>query len=103
MLEYAMVIACIAAALLTMQHYIKRSIQGRVRESADTIGEQYAPGHMESYITITQTGKTTITAEQVVDPLNAGKFGLKTTSKTDETTTRAGYENVGKFQKGLFD
>lgn len=103
MLEYSMVIACVVAALLTMQYYIKRAIQGRVRESADTIGEQYAPRYMDSQITITQTGNTTIKAEAVVDPKDPMKFGLKTTATTDETTTRTGYENVGKFEDKLFD
>ena len=103
MVEYTMVIACVIAALVTMQFYVKRAIQGRVRESADTIGEQYAPRHMNSQVTITQTGNTTIKAEAVVDPLDPKKFGLKTTSTTDEATTRTGYENVGKFEDNLYD
>jgi hypothetical protein len=31
------------AALLTIQSYLKRGIQGRLRSSADDIGEQYGP------------------------------------------------------------
>lgn len=103
MVEYAMVMACVVAALITMQFYVKRAIQGRVRESADTIGEQYAPRHMNSQITVTQTGNTTVKAEAVVDPTDPNKFGLKTTSTTNEATTRTGYENVGKFEDKLFD
>lgn len=103
MVEYTVVIACVVAALVTMQFYIKRAIQGRLRETADTIGEQYAPRRMDSQITITQTGNTTIKAEAVADPLDPSKFGLKTTSTTDETTTRTGYENVGKFENRLYD
>lgn len=41
-LEYTMVIACLVGALLAMQIYIKRSIQGRARDAADEIGEQYS-------------------------------------------------------------
>jgi hypothetical protein len=44
-LEFAVVIVCTIAALLAMQVYIKRSMQGRLRASADSIGEQYAPGN----------------------------------------------------------
>lgn len=102
-MEYAMVIVCIVAALLAMQYYIKRAIQGRVRESADTIGEQYAPKHMDSQITITQTGTTDVKAQAVQDPNDATKFGLETITTTDETTTRTGHENVGKFEDKLYD
>lgn len=104
MLEYSMVVACIVAALVTMQFYVKRAIQGRMRESADTIGEQYAPGRMNSEITVTQTGNTTVTTTLNRDPDDLEeKLGLETTSETNETTTRTGYENVGEFENELFD
>ncbi len=102
-LEYAMVIICLTVALLTMQHYIKRAIQGRAREAADTIGEQYAPKHMNSEITITQRGTTNVEARAVPDPIDPNKFGLETVTTTDETTNRTGYENAEKFENRLFD
>ena len=42
-LEYATVIACAVAALLTMQVYIKRAYQWKLKENADSFGPQYAP------------------------------------------------------------
>ncbi|MFA5356892.1 MAG: hypothetical protein WC301_05780 [Candidatus Omnitrophota bacterium] len=54
-MEYAILIACIAAALLTMQIYIKRSIQGRIRGAADEIGEQYSAKTSTSSLTQTIT------------------------------------------------
>jgi uncharacterized protein (UPF0333 family) len=42
-LEYAIVIAVIVAALVVMQLYIRRGVQGRLRQSADDLGEQFAP------------------------------------------------------------
>ncbi len=42
-LEYAVVIACIVGALLSMQVYIKRAISGKLRLAADDIGQQYDP------------------------------------------------------------
>jgi hypothetical protein len=42
-LEYAMFIICFILALLAMQNYIKRGMQGRLRRIVDEIGEQYAP------------------------------------------------------------
>lgn len=41
-LEYAILIAVIAAVLLTIQVYFKRAAQGRIRSSADDIGEQFS-------------------------------------------------------------
>lgn len=38
-----MVITCVVAALLAMQVYFKRGIQGRLRQTADALGQQYAP------------------------------------------------------------
>jgi len=44
-LEYAVLIVIVIGALLSIQVYIKRGIQGRMRSAADDIGEQYAPGN----------------------------------------------------------
>lgn len=98
-----MVIACIVAALLTMQIYIKRAIQGKMRESADAIGEQYGARYMDSEITITERGTTTVKAQAIKDPADPTKFGLETIVNTNEATTRRGEENVGAFEKDLFD
>jgi uncharacterized protein (UPF0333 family) len=49
-LEYAVVVVCIITALIAMQTYISRGMQGRMRESADSIGEQYAVGNTDSDI-----------------------------------------------------
>jgi len=68
-LEYAVVIACITGALIAMQFYVKRSIQGRLREAADEIGEQYSAKHTTSDITQVITNPAdkpvTITAKPV--------------------------------------
>lgn len=52
-LEYAMVIACIVAALLSMQIYIKRSFQGKLKAAADEVGEQYSAKTTTSSLTQT--------------------------------------------------
>jgi Flp pilus assembly pilin Flp len=66
-LEYALILAVIVGALLTMQNYLKRSVQGKLAATADEIGEQYSPGltskvdHLESRVArigeITQQGE----------------------------------------------
>lgn len=44
-LEYAVIIFVVVAGLLAMQTYIKKAAEGKLRESADEIGEQYAVGN----------------------------------------------------------
>lgn len=45
-IEYAILIAVVAAAFVAMQTYVKRAISGRWRQQADSIGfgMQYEPG-----------------------------------------------------------
>ncbi len=43
-LEYAVLIIIIIGALLSIQVYIKRGIQGRLKGAADDIGDQFSPG-----------------------------------------------------------
>lgn len=46
MLVYAVLIAIIIAALIAMNRYLTRAVQGKLRDSADVFGggAQYAPG-----------------------------------------------------------
>lgn len=51
-LEYATVLVCVVVALITMQVYIKRAYQGRLKQTADQFGPQYAPRRTTgSYVT----------------------------------------------------
>lgn len=105
-LEYAVIIACIAAALVSMQIYIKRGIQGRLRQAADDIGEQYAPVNVDSNITITLDSTSTINSELVLleglDDDGRPRYGIETTVDLDETTTKTGKEELGQFEGSLF-
>ena len=47
-LEYAILIIIIIGALLAVQTYIKRGIQGKMKTSADDIGDQYSPDNTKS-------------------------------------------------------
>ena len=44
-LEYAVLIVVIIGALLTIQVYFKRGIQGRMKSATDDIGDQYSDGN----------------------------------------------------------
>jgi hypothetical protein len=64
-LEYALLLSVVVGGLLTMQNYLKRSVQGRLQASADEIGDQYSPGltfrqdEMVSNLTAVMTETTT--------------------------------------------
>jgi len=106
--EYALMAACIIAALVVMQHYIKRAAQGRLREAADSISGQYDPKHISSRIVSTESGKTTISSERKeeasVEAEEGRIFGTETVSTTEnEVIRRFGYESLEEFQGELFE
>jgi uncharacterized protein (UPF0333 family) len=52
-LEYAILIIIIIGALLSVQVYIKRGIQGRLKSATDDIGDQYSDGNTNIIQTMT--------------------------------------------------
>lgn len=50
-LEYTIIIAVVVAAILVMQAYVKRAVQGRQRDSADDIGSQFSQDTVGNNIT----------------------------------------------------
>lgn len=85
--EYAVVIAVAVAALLAMQIFVKRGVQGKLRAAAEQVGEQYVPGKTKSSFT-------------VVNPQSSRRETLLTTGEfesklqTDEEQQRTGFEQV---------
>lgn len=55
--EYAILIVIVIGALLSIQFYIKRGIQGRLKSATDDIGDQFSPGNTNLYETTTTTGQ----------------------------------------------
>lgn len=89
-LEYVVVIAMVAAALVAMQFYVKRSVQGKLRQSTDEIGQQFEAGQTSVTSTRGRTGKTVQTAAN----------GVTTTAinaSTPETVTESGNEQVAAW------
>jgi len=100
-LEYAMVIACVVGALIAMQIYIKRGIQGKLRDAADEIGEQYSAKTTTSSLTqtITNPTPTTVTGipKFVQDPTTPGRR-LEIIETTRHEATQVGVER-GNFEE----
>lgn len=92
-LEYAVIIAVIVAALITMQAYIKRGIQGKLRAAADELGQQYDPGNTTGDITIELSSDVTT---QVESEEEEGERKTTTTVTTNsQVERRYGDETVG--------
>lgn len=93
--EFAALAVFLVVALIAMQGYVSRAMQGRLRAQSDSIGEQYAPGDTTSDTTLTLTSSsTTITNTTEVD----GLTNTTTTSNSTDGQIRSGWETVGPLQ-----
>ena len=88
-LEYAIIIAVVVGALVAMQFYLKRGIQGRVRQSSDDIGEQFSPK-------LTVSNRTTNTSVDTHE-LVTGGTSPNTTTNTSQNQIRNVSENVSNL------
>lgn len=95
--EYAVLLAIVAVALVSMQLYIKRSIQGRLRDLANQLAPGRTPsgasqyeGRRTSSYTTTQTG-TTI---ELSDSVTANVYQDGNYNSVPETITRSGNEST---------
>lgn len=87
-LEYAILIGVIVAGLIATQVYLKRGFQGKLKESADSMGQQFSPGHTQSNYTTKSFTNSTETVSN------------RQETKTDihlQETNRVGNEAVDKF------
>ncbi len=78
-METGVLILVIVSALIVMQIYLKRGVQGRLRSGVDSIGEQYDPQATNSSFTINHTSNATIT----------------TNTTTQEKVVSGGYIDLG--------
>ncbi len=79
-LEYAVLVVIIIGALLSIQFYIKRGVQGRLKSAADDIGDQYSVGN-------TNVLKTTRTSGTSHDTFGVGGQGISNTTLQGAETT----------------
>jgi len=99
-LEYALLLCVVLAALLIMQVYIKRTYQGRIKADAESVGGQYSPDHTISLSeTNTTSTSTTYTGGDFVTD-NGSKVSIPdgmTVTKTTSRTTATKREGVDSF------
>lgn len=88
-LEYAILIVVVIMALIGIQAYLKRGIQGRMRDSSDQIGEQFSAEFSETNVTT----KSLARVNETQDP-----WSTKQTYK-EQWTQRSGNETIGNYQE----
>lgn len=71
LLEYTILVVIVIAALLCMQVYFKRGVQGRWKDSVDGLGEQYDPEKTNSVI----TSRMVSNSESRVQTLRGSQLG----------------------------
>lgn len=113
-LEYTVLIAILAAALLGMQIYLKRGVQGKYRQIGDDLGPQYSPKSAAAVmnvntplgVTNTQQKLVWLTKEDgsyVTDSYGLRVVGIEANTSIIDQATREGEERVGTFEASLFD
>jgi hypothetical protein len=96
--EYAIVIGLVIAAAVAMQVYVKRGLQGKVKDATDYVDadatsvlgttSQYEPYYMGSSMEASRTAKT---GEQT-------STGGAVDRTEEETSTRTGTQTIGAAQ-----
>lgn len=102
-MEYTLVITCVVGALLGMQIYVKRALQGRLRAAGDQIGEQYEPGRMSGILTKTVT-RASVTTVEMPKKKDGKEFdGSVRAEKFQEQTLSQGTETMAEFGPSLWE
>ncbi len=80
-LEYVILIIVVIAAFVTLQAYVKRGLQGRIKSATDDIGEQFTTSNGVNYH---KTVRSTTSSFE-----NSLAGSTNTTSNTASNTTRS--------------
>ena len=90
-LEYVILTGFIVAALIAMGTYMKRGVQGKLRESTDSVGEQYEAGET--------TGKyTTNISQQQHESVRAKGETETTMDQAQNWQKKSGSETVTAWE-----
>jgi uncharacterized protein (UPF0333 family) len=94
-LEYAILTVIVIGALLAIQVYMKRGVQGRLKGASDDIGDQFSPGNTDYNKVITTHSKTQQTFKKgETKSLLMDKDTTDTT--VDQSIINGAKENWGK-------
>ncbi len=96
-LEYAVLIAVVVGALIAIQIYLKRGVQGKMRESADQIGEQFEAGQTAVNRTTGRVGATVQTLQGGETTVRTGRSASGANVTGSEQRTESGSEEGSSF------
>lgn len=99
-IEFALFVLVVVAGLLAMSVYIKRAMQGNIRGTSGSLGEQYDPQHTTSDITVTRSGSSTTFSDQIQE--DGMVISTSYTAIDSDRTGREGYEQI-EAMGGLWD
>lgn len=96
LIEYTVLFVVVLAAILAMQIYFKRGVQGRWKSAVDEMGDQYDPrsGSADIVHRINSTTETYIYT--TTDNTNLGEW-TKREDFADSTETKTGYMRTGGY------
>jgi Flp pilus assembly pilin Flp len=87
--EYAVLLGIIVLALVLVQVYLKRSVQGRFKSNADDIGEQWTTGANYTLQTVQQSARNENSGVAL-----AGTTLNQTWSRSEIQTSAIGVPNI---------
>ena len=88
-LEYAILVVVVIMALIGIQAYLKRGIQGRMKDASDQIGDQFSSD--SSTYNITSTSYANVSEDQNAFTTN--------TTYNNQWSQRTGTEGVGNYEE----
>ena len=97
LLEYTVLLVIIIAALISMQVYMKRGVQGRWKDSVDQLGDQYDPGKTNGVITHRIESNSESRVQTIRTTTDAGDKGYYTLRSDSSSTkeTKNGSVQIG--------
>ncbi|MCK5492003.1 MAG: hypothetical protein KAJ14_02705 [Candidatus Omnitrophica bacterium] len=106
-MEYAGIIVCVAAALLSMQFFVMRAMNGRLRVAGDEIGEQHSVLLTKSKFTEVSASKvkifpyihplTDVNWKPLEDSSGQEIYGLEIDYGIDESRTKTGTVDISGY------
>ena len=93
-MEYAVMIMVVIGALLAIQNYMKRGLQGRWKAHIDELGEQYDPRTAATELTQTLSSQTNTA---IISMNTDGGYWTKRTDNTISTESKLGSTSVGAY------
>lgn len=95
--EFLILMIILIGALIAMQSYIKRGLQGRWKASLDDVGDQYDPAAVNSFMnySLIVQSNSVVRATPAIDPVTSLQgFITNRVDLTNSVETKQGYMTV---------